>query len=69
VASAEDMILQKLEWFQSGGGVSERQWEDVIGMLKVQTGNLDLGYLRRWAAELRLEGLLDRALEDVGQAR
>ena len=32
LASAEDIILHKLYWFQLGGGVSERQWNDVLGV-------------------------------------
>ncbi len=35
LASAEDIILRKLFWFQLGGGVSERQWNDALGVLQV----------------------------------
>jgi hypothetical protein len=35
-ASAEDIILQELKWFVAGGGVSDRQWRDVRGVIKVQ---------------------------------
>jgi hypothetical protein len=66
VASAEDVILSKLEWYRLGGGVSERQWGDVLGVLKVQGDALDQEYLRRWAAELGLSGLLERGLQDAG---
>ena len=62
----EDNILNKLQWYRMGGGVSDRQWNDVLGVLKVQAGALDLDYLRHWAAELGLTDLLDRALEDAG---
>ncbi len=58
----EDTILHKLEWFRAGGEVSERQWGDVIGVLAVQVGALDLEYLRHWALELGVADLLDRAL-------
>ena len=40
LASPEDIILSKLDWFRIGGGVSERQWTDVMGVLKVQQGHL-----------------------------
>jgi hypothetical protein len=63
VASPEDTLLAKLEWFRMGGEVSERQWRDVLGILKVQAGALDLEYLHRMALELHVEALLDRALE------
>ncbi|HUS38375.1 MAG TPA: hypothetical protein VMX74_02945, partial [Pirellulales bacterium] len=54
LASAEDVILNKLEWYRLGDEVSERQWLDVLGVLKVQRDRLDLTYLRRWAAELNV---------------
>ncbi|MEX2207963.1 MAG: hypothetical protein WEF50_17185 [Myxococcota bacterium] len=59
----EDTILHKLEWYRAGGEVSERQWNDVIGVLQVQLGALDLDYLNRWATELGVADLLERALE------
>ena len=66
VASAEDTVLQKLIWFRKGGGVSERQWTDVLGVLKVRRRRIDLDYLRLWASRLDLDELLERALEDAG---
>ena len=63
-ATAEDTILSKLEWFRMGGEVSERQWRDVIGVLKTREGELDLDYLRKWAGELKVSDLLERALEE-----
>lgn len=67
-ASPEDTVLQKLRWYRMGGGSSERQWHDVLGVLKVQGAALDREYLQQWAGELRLTGLLNRALEDAGLA-
>lgn len=66
VASPEDMVLQKLIWFRMGGGVSDRQWGDITGMLKVQAEKLDYAYLRRWANTLGLSELLNQALSDSG---
>jgi hypothetical protein len=65
VKSPEDSILRKLLWFRDGGGVSERQWRDVLGILRAQRGGLDLAYLRDWAKQLGLPGLLDRAMEEA----
>ena len=64
VASAEDVVLAKLEWFRLGGETSERQWWDVIGVLRVAE-DADRAYLRRWAAALSLTDLLERALADA----
>jgi len=66
VATAEDTILAKLEWYRMGGGVSERQWRDVLGVMKVQADRLDLPYLRQWAAQLNVLDLLERALTEAG---
>jgi hypothetical protein len=51
-----------------GGGISDRQWGDVQGILKVQADALDYGYLKRWGAEWGLSDLLNRALVDAGIA-
>lgn len=65
VATAEDTLLAKLEWYRMGGEVSERQWRDVLGILEVQAGNLDLEYLRKWAKELKVSDLLEQALKEA----
>jgi len=64
-ASPEDTILSKLEWYRMGGEVSDRQWGDVLGVLKTRAGELDLDYLRKWAGELEVGDLLERALEEA----
>jgi hypothetical protein len=66
LASAEDVVLNKLEWYRLGEEVSERQWLDVQGVLKVQRGRLDLAYLRKWAQPLNVQDLLERALTEAG---
>ena len=65
-ASPEDVVLAKLEWYRMGGESSDRQWGDILGVLKVQASTLDLGYLHRWAADLHVADLLQRALDDAG---
>ena len=65
IASPEDVILNKLDWYRQGGGVSERQWNDVLGVLKVQRSSLDMEYLQRWALVLGLSELLQRARSDA----
>ena len=66
VASPEGTILNKLEWYRMGGEVSDRQWNDILGVLKVQGTHLDMAYLQRWAANLKVTDLLERALVDAG---
>jgi len=66
IASPEGTILNKLEWYRMGGEVSDRQWNDILGVLKVQGTNLDMAYLQRWAADLSVTDLLERALVDAG---
>lgn len=66
ICDVEGTILAKLEWYRAGGEVSERQWTDILGMLKVKGREIDHAYLRHWAAELGLADLLERALDDAG---
>jgi hypothetical protein len=61
IQSPEDVILFKLRWYRLGGESSQHQWRDVLGVLQVQAGRLDDAYLDRWAAELNVADLLDRA--------
>ena len=61
VVSPEDIILLKLGWFRQTGCTSERQWDDVLGVLAVQGDALDFEYLTASARELGLAELLNRA--------
>lgn len=65
-ATPEDIILSKLEWYRMAGEVSNRQWKDVLGVLRVQADRLDRAYLLRWAQELGVADLLHRACEEAG---
>lgn len=67
LTSPEDIILHKLAWFRMGGEVSERQWNDVVGVIRVQASALDFAYLRQWATVLGLADLLDRAFYEASR--
>jgi hypothetical protein len=67
VDTAEDVVLRKLEWFRRGGEVSERQWRDVIAVLRVRR-ELNHEYLLEWATRLGVADLLKRAMEAAAAA-
>ena len=60
-------MLHKLLWYRDGGEVSDRQWQDVVGVLRVKGEHLDMVYLEKWASELRVRDLLDRATDEAGR--
>jgi hypothetical protein len=65
VTSPEDTILAKLEWYRLGGEVSDRQWRDILGVIKTRVDRLDLIYLQKWAVELQVVDLLERAVREA----
>jgi hypothetical protein len=66
VDTAEHTVLRKLEWFRRGGEISERQWRDVVGVLKAQGQRIDREELTAWAGRLGVSDLLQRALQESG---
>jgi hypothetical protein len=66
LASSEDMVLAKLDWWQQGGGHSTRQWSDLVEILKRQQAQLDRAYLQQMATQLGIAPLLAQALADAG---
>lgn len=65
VASAEDTVLEKLRWYKRGGGISDRQWGDVLGVATTRKLNWD--YMREWALTLGVADLLERLAVEAGQ--
>jgi hypothetical protein len=65
MTSAEDIVLHKLLWFRKGGGTSTQQWMDVVGMLRMCGPKLDRRYLEKWAGDLSLSDLLERAFSEA----
>ena len=60
----EDILLQKLLWYRKGGEVSDRQWRDVLGIVRVQGERLDREYLTSNADRIGVADLLARVLEE-----
>ncbi len=66
VASPEDIVLTQLIEYQAGGEVADDQWNEILGVLKVQSTNLDFPYLERWASKLNIADLLKQGYVDAG---
>ncbi|MBD2547261.1 hypothetical protein [Planktothricoides raciborskii] len=66
IYSPEDIVLQKLSWYKMGRMQSQKQWRDVLGVLKLQGSQLDFAYLKQWAEFLKLTSLLTQALRESG---
>jgi hypothetical protein len=64
VATAEDTILAKLEWYRLGNEISEQRWRDILGIFKANQGGLDVHYMESTAKQLGVLDLLHRLLPD-----
>jgi len=64
VATAEDTLLAEMERYRAGGETSERQWNDLRGIVRVRGPALDLDNLRRWAPQLGVQDLLEGLLAE-----
>ncbi len=65
VSGPECIVLRKLQWYVLGGRVSDRQWNDIVGVLEIQKGHLDESFMDTWSARLGLRELLDDARSQV----
>ena len=66
LSSPEDVILSKLCWHEAGNRASERQWLDVLGVIKIQSDSLDKEYLVNWSSTLGVCDLLKQAFAESG---
>ena len=62
----EDVLLQKLRWYRKGGSVSDRQWRDILAIIRTQGPQLDRGYLESNAPVIAVEDELARAFAEAG---
>jgi len=64
VVSPEDVVLLKLRWYVRSGCKSDQQWDDILGVLRVQGESVDFKYMKRWSRELGVDQLLQRAISE-----
>jgi hypothetical protein len=65
IATAEDAIISKLEWYRKTNETSERQWDDVTRLLKLLGEAADVEYLKKSAASVSVEDLLERLMSEA----
>lgn len=66
ICTPEDSVLQKLVWFRMTQNQSQKQWRDILGVLKLQAKRLDFDYMVQWANQLGLAEELRMALTEAG---
>ncbi len=65
VTAVEDQVLRKLDSYRAGDRGSDRQWRDVVGLLRIHGDEVDLDYLRTSAVSLGLAEDLAAALDQA----
>lgn len=67
ITSPEDQVLRKLDWYRQGGQTSDRQMRDIIAILKINEGRLDLAYLNETAGLVGLTALLETVRQQAAE--
>lgn len=67
IATAEDSIISKLEWYRLSNETSERQWDDVSRLIKLLGDQADIAYLENAAESIGLPDLLARLLSETSR--
>ncbi len=62
IATAEDVIVLKLEWYRLGNESSERQWDDVSRLMSLLGDDADLAYMQSAAKSVGVDDLLQQLL-------
>jgi len=65
IATAEDVIISKLEWYRKTNETSERQWDDVKRLIRLLGDTADFGYLKTSAEIVGVSNLLERLHSDI----
>lgn len=65
IATAEDAIISKLEWYRMTDETSQRQWEDVSRLIRLLGANADTEYLTNAATSVGVTDLLNRLLDEL----
>jgi hypothetical protein len=65
IKSPEDTVLRKLLWYRRGGETSQKQWRDVVEVLRVSGPGMSEPYMNSWAQRLGLSALLARAKDEA----
>lgn len=64
----EDLVVRKMMWFRSGGEQSERQWRDILGILRTSAQRLDQAYLQSASEKAGTADLLERAESELRES-
>ena len=67
IATAEDAIISKLEWYRKTNETSDRQWDDVSRLITLLGTTADLAYLRSAAESVGVSDLLDRLINHLAE--
>ncbi len=65
VATAEDAIISKLEWYRKTNESSDRQWDDVTRLLKLLGDAADVEYLKESAQSVGVQDLIERLFSEA----
>ena len=65
IATVEDSIISKLEWYRLSNETSDRQWNDVLRLRDLVGDAADFAYLEQAAASVNVADLLHRLMSQT----
>ncbi len=63
VATAEDTLVMKIRWFARARRAKDR--DDIVNVLAVQAGQLDLEYIRSWCDQHQTREAFEKLLAEA----